>query len=86
MLELQASSTIQDNPRSTIPAEYATGPTCSCDSQDGHRSGKLKIWPIEPECPRSVYQFDFIRTRIARDPGNVSIFPPADVGLFGNDE
>ncbi len=43
-----------DNPKSTIPAEYATGPRCSCDSQDWHRSGKLKFWPIEPECPRSV--------------------------------
>ena len=43
-----------DNPKSTIPAEYATGPRCSCDSQAWHRSGKLQFWPIEPECPRSV--------------------------------
>ena len=51
MLDLQASPS---NPKSTIPAEHATGPTCSCDGQDGHRSGKLAFRPIEPECPRSV--------------------------------
>jgi len=47
-------ASLSDNPKSTISAEYATGPRCSCDSQDWHRSGKLKFWPIEPECPRSV--------------------------------